>query len=116
VSTGKVTVGAFVEESSEKVSVESARAFVARSSASTASVGELVVFWTQVKVFESYGPPAGVATVEAVCVQPVLVPPSAYVRLPPAPEPPTLSVTVFRSLKLPPPLWTPRYQTVVPLR
>ena len=53
VSTGKVTVGAFVDESSENVSVESARAFVARSSASTASVGELVVFCAQVKVLES---------------------------------------------------------------
>ena len=52
-STGKVTAGAFVDESSENVSVESASEFVARSSASTASVGELVVFCTQVKVFES---------------------------------------------------------------
>ena len=53
VSTGKVVVGALVAESSENVSVGSTSEFVAASSALTTSVGELVVFCTQVKVFES---------------------------------------------------------------
>ena len=103
VSTGKVVVAAFVDESSVKVNVDRASEFPATSRASTTSVGEFVAPCGQVNVLESYGPPAGVATVDAVCVHPPGEP-SAFVRLPPGPEPPTLSVTVFRSWKLPPPV------------
>jgi hypothetical protein len=59
-----------------------------------------------VKSFESKGPPAGVETVEGVCDQPAAVPPRAAVWLEAAPD--SVSETVLRILKLPPPDSTPR--------
>jgi hypothetical protein len=53
----------------------------------------------QLKVFESYGPPAGVETVDGVCVQPDVVPPSAAVEEEAGPE--IASLTAFVSLNEP---------------
>jgi len=88
------------------VSVEAAVGLPAPSAAVTTSVGELVVPGDQLKGFESYGPPAGVETVDGVCDQPLVVPPSAAVAEEPAPDSP--SVTAFVSLKEPPPPTEPR--------
>src|SRR5919199_6511049 len=66
-------------ESFVNVSVAAAVVFPAASAPVTTSVGELVVPCAHVKVFESYGPPAGVETDDAMCVQPAVVPPSAAV-------------------------------------
>ena len=78
----------------------------AASAPVTSSVGEEVVPCAQVKVFESYGPPGGVDTVEPVCVHPVEVPPSAAVALEVGPD--AVSLTAFLILNEPPPVSTPR--------
>src|SRR5919198_193275 len=88
-------------ESSVNVSAVAAVVLPAASAPVTTSVGELVVPWLQLKEFESYGPPAGVETVDAVCVQPVVVPPSAAVADDAGPE--SESATAFVILKEPPP-------------
>ena len=90
-------VGAVV--SLRSVSVAVAELFPAASVALRSTVGELVVPALQEKRFESYGPPAGVEIVPAVCVQPVDVPPSALVVEEAGPEPP--SATVFRTRSCP---------------
>src|SRR5436309_11287246 len=97
-------VGAF--ESSVSVSVEAAVVLPAPSAAVTTSVGELDVPCDQLKLFESYGPPAGDDTVEGVCDQPLVVPPSAAVADEAGPDSP--SVTAFVSLNEPPPVTEPR--------
>ena len=55
----------------------------------------------QEKAFDTYGPPAGVDTVDAVCDQPVLVPPSDAVADDAGPD--SASATVFVSANEPPP-------------
>src|SRR6185312_16754478 len=87
-------VGAF--ESFVKVSVDAAVVLPAASAAVTTSVGELVVPCVQPKLLESYGPPAGVETVDGVCDQPLVVPPSAAVAEAAGAD--SLSVTAFVSL------------------
>src|SRR5512133_1347703 len=90
-------VGAF--ESFVNVSVEAAAVLPAPSAAVTTSVGELLVPAFQLKVFESYGPPAGVETVDGVCDQPLVVPPRADVADEAGPD--SVSPTALCSLKLP---------------
>jgi hypothetical protein len=97
VTLGAVTAGAV--ESFVNVSVDAAVVLPAVSAAVTTSVGELLVAAFHENVFESYGPPAGVFTVEAVCVQPDVVPPRAAVAEDAGPD--SESLTVLRSLKLP---------------
>ena len=81
------------------VSVAEAVVLPAVSAPVTTSVGELVVPALQLKVFESYGPPLGVDTVDGVCDQPLVVPPSAAVADEPGPDSPSL--TAFVSVKEP---------------
>ena len=89
-----------------KVRVAAGVELLAPSRPVTTSVGAVVVPCDQAKSFESNGPPIGVATVDGVCVQPVLLPPSAAVWLYVAPD--SGSETALRILKLPPPDWAPR--------
>ena len=93
-------------ESSVSVKAADGVAFPAWSVAVTTSVGELVVPAFHENVFESNGPPAGVETVEGVCDQPPLEPPSAAVADEAGPASPSL--TVFVSLNEPPPATAPR--------
>ena len=86
-------------ESFVNVRPDAAFVFPAASAAVTTSVGEDVVAVLQLNVFELYGPPAGVETVEGVCDQPVAVPPSAAVALDAGPDSP--SATAFVIFKLP---------------
>src|SRR5947208_9757945 len=65
----------------------------------TTSVGELVVPGFQLKLFDSYGPPAGDDTVDVVCDHPVVVPPSAAVADEAGPD--SASLTVVISLNEP---------------
>src|SRR5436190_18507983 len=97
-------VGAF--ESFVNVRVEAALVLPATSAAVTTSVGELEVPCDQLKLFESYGPPPGVDTVEGVCDHPLVVPPSAAVADEAGPDSP--SVTAFVSANEPPPVIEPR--------
>src|SRR5690242_12763005 len=97
-------VGAF--ESFVNVSDGAAVVLPAASAAVTTSVGELVVPCDQLKALESYGPPAGVDTVEGVCVQPLVVPPRAAVADEAGADTP--SVTALVSLNEPPPVTAPR--------
>ena len=99
-----LTVGA--AESSVSVRVAAAVVLPAASAPVTISVGEVLVFCAHVNVFESYGPPAGLLTVEGVCVQPVAVPPRAAVALDAGPD--SESLTAFLILNEPPPDWAPR--------
>jgi hypothetical protein len=66
----------------------------------TVSVGEVDVNAPHEKVFETYGPPAGVPTTDGVCVHPVELPTSTAVALDAGPEAP-LSVSAFVSLSDP---------------
>ena len=75
--------------------------FPAASVPVTVSVGDELVPCNQANAFETYGPPAGVDTAEAVCDQRVLVPPSAAVVEDAGAV--SLSVTALASLKEPPP-------------
>ena len=72
----------------------------------TTSVGALDAPCDQLNAFESYGPPAGVETVDGVCDQPPVVAPRAAVAEEAGPDSP--SVTPFVSLKEPPPATEPR--------
>ena len=65
----------------------------------TTSVGELVVPAFQAKLFDSNGPPPGDETVDDVCDQPLVVPPSAAVVEEAGPD--SASLTVFVSLNEP---------------
>src|SRR6185312_3244550 len=97
-------VGAF--ESFVNVSFDADVVLPAASAAVTTSVGELVVPCVQPKLLESKGPPAGVETVDGVCDQPPVVPPSAAVADEDGPASP--SVTAFVNLNEPPPVTAPR--------
>ena len=88
------------------VNVPAAVPFPAASAPVTTSVGDELVPLFQLNAFESYGPPAGVETVDGVCDQPPADPPSAAVELEPGPD--SESVTAFVSLKLPPLAAAPR--------
>ena len=92
-----VVAGALV--SFVNVSAGAAAVFPAPSAAVTTSVGVELVPAFQLNVLESYGPPAGVETVDAVCDQPLVVPPSAAVALEAGAD--SASDTAFVSLKLP---------------
>jgi hypothetical protein len=93
-------------ESLVNVSVAAAVVPPAASAAVTTSVGELVVPCDQLNAFDSNGPPAGVDTVDALCDQPPVVPPSGAVADETGPD--SLSLTAFVSLKEPPPVTEPR--------
>ncbi len=93
-------------ESFVKVSAPAACVFPATSAPVRFSVGELVVPCAQLNVLESNGPPAGVDTVEGVCVQPALPPASAAVWEEAGPDSPSETEFVIR--KLPPPTTEPR--------
>ena len=69
------------------------------SAAVRTSVGVLVLPAFQLKVLESYGPLEGVETVDGVCDQPPVVPPSAAEADEAGPDSP--SVTPFVSLNEP---------------
>ena len=60
----------------------------------TTSVGALVAPAVQLKEFETYGPPAGVDTVDGVWLQPVVAPPRAAVALDADPDPASLTALV----------------------
>ena len=76
-AVGKVTAAVGAVLSFTNVSVVVA-VLAATSEPTTPSVGELEVLADQAKLLVvTYGPPAGVETVCVVCVQPVVVPPSA---------------------------------------
>ena len=64
----------------------------------TDSAGELVVPAAQPKGLETYGPPAGVETVDGACVHPAVVPVSAAVLLLAGPEPASATALVSRRL------------------
>ena len=96
---GNVTAAVGAVLSFTKVSVVVA-VLAATSEPTTPSVGELEVLADQAKLFVvTYGPPAGVETVCVVCVQPVVVPPSAGNCAEAGPEPP--SETASWSWKFP---------------
>ena len=63
----------------------------------TTSVGSLLVPAAQLNRFETYGPPAGVETVDGVWVQPVEVPPRAAVVLEAGPEPRSTTALLSRN-------------------
>jgi hypothetical protein len=86
-------------ESLTKLIVDEAK-LSARSRPVIVSLGPLVVPALQLKRFETYGPPAGVATREEVCVQPLAPPASALVELEAGPE--SASATAFPIVKEPP--------------
>ena len=60
----------------------------------TTSPGPLVVPRSSENAFETYGPPAGVETVDGVWVQPVVVPVSAAVWLDAGPDPASVTALV----------------------
>ena len=64
----------------------------------TDSVGLLVVPAVQPNGLDTYGPPAGVDTVDGVCVQPDVLPPSAAVVLLAGPDPASATALVSRRL------------------
>ncbi len=66
----------------------------------TLSVGELDAPAVQLKAFDTYGPPAGVVTLDGVCEKPVDVPPKVAVALEATPDPP-VSVSVLLRLTEP---------------
>ena len=93
-------------ESSVNVSVAAGVVPPATSAPVTTSVGELVVPCDQLNPLDSYGPPAGVETVDGLCDHPAVVPPSAAVAEDAGPD--SASETAFVSLKEPPPVAEPR--------
>ena len=86
-------------ESFANVSVADDVELPAWSAAVRTSVGVLVLPALQPKVLESYGPLEGVETVDGVCDQPPVVPPSAAEADEAGPDSP--SVTPFVSLNEP---------------